>query len=90
MINVATGERTSLNQAWAALAAIVGPLRTPIHGPVREGDIRDSEADIAKAERLLGYRPRVMFEEGLRRTVDWVRDAASGLDVWTAPAVTIF
>lgn len=78
VINVATGERTSLNQAWAALAAIVGPLRTPIHGPVREGDIRDSEADIAKAERLLGYRPRVMFEEGLRRTVDWVRDAASG------------
>jgi len=85
VINVATGERTSLNQAWAALGAIVGPLRNPIYGAPRDGDIRDSEADIAKAERLLGYRPRVMFEDGLKRTVDWVRDSMGGPDAWAAP-----
>jgi nucleoside-diphosphate-sugar epimerase len=37
--------------------------------------VRDSQADISKAERLLGYRPTVPFESGLRRTVDWARES---------------
>ena len=73
VINVATGGRISLNQAWAALGAIVGPLRDPFYEPPRAGDVRDSQADISKAERLLGYRPRIEFEEGLRQTVQWAR-----------------
>ena len=75
VINVATGGRISLNQAWAVLAGIVGPLPAPTYGPARPGDVRDSQADIAKAERLLGYRPQVGFEEGLRRTVAWAATA---------------
>jgi UDP-glucose 4-epimerase len=71
VINVAGGGRVSLNQAWAALEAIVGPLPPPVYGPDRAGDVRDSQADIAKAELLLGYRPLVSFPEGLRRTVEW-------------------
>ena len=39
----------------------------------RAGDVRDSQADISKARRLLGYEPIVDFEEGLRRTVEWYR-----------------
>lgn len=74
VINVATGGRVSLNRAWAALAEIVGPLPPPIYGPPRDGDVRDSQADIKKAERLLGYRPTVPFDEGLRKTVEWARD----------------
>lgn len=73
VINVAAGERISLNQAWKTLADIVGPLPDPIYAPAREGDVRHSQADIGKAERLLGYRPTVSFEEGLRRTVQWAR-----------------
>ena len=73
VINVACGARISLNRAWAALEEIVGPLRPPTYGPVRPGDVRDSLADIGKAERLLGYRPLVSFEAGLRRTVEWAR-----------------
>lgn len=73
VINVATGGRISLNEVWAALADILGPLPAPDHGPERLGDVRDSQADIAKAERLLGYRPLVPFEQGLRRTVEWAR-----------------
>lgn len=73
VINVAGGVRISLNQAWAALGAIVGPVHVPVYGPARSGDVRDSQADIGKAERLLGYRPQVDFDEGLRRTVDWAR-----------------
>jgi nucleoside-diphosphate-sugar epimerase len=41
------------------------------YDPPRTGDIRDSQADIALARQVLGYEPRVQFEEGLRRTWDW-------------------
>jgi UDP-glucose 4-epimerase len=77
VINVANGGRVSLNQAWAALGNILGPLQTPQYQPARMGDVRDSQADIGKAERLLGYRPHVLFGEGLRRTVDWARQWAT-------------
>lgn len=69
VINVASGTRVSLNQVWSALEAILGPLGAPVYGPPRAGDVRDSQADIGKAARLLGYRPQVTFDEGLRRTV---------------------
>lgn len=76
VINVAGGGRVSLNEAWATLRSIVGPLPDPRYEPMRPGDVRDSQADIRKAERLLGYRPGVTFAEGLRRTVDWARGLA--------------
>lgn len=72
-INVATEGRVSLNQLLAALQDIIGTKVEPIYGPPREGDVRDSQASIDKARRLLGYEPFVPFEEGLRRTVDWFR-----------------
>ena len=74
VINVACGGRVSLNQAWSALEAILGPLPSAIYTPERPGDVRDSQADISKADRLLGYRPLVSFPDGLRRTVMWARD----------------
>jgi nucleoside-diphosphate-sugar epimerase len=40
---------------------------------VRAGDVRDSQADIEKARTLLGYKPVVTFEDGLRKTVEWYR-----------------
>jgi nucleoside-diphosphate-sugar epimerase len=73
VINVAGGGRVSLNDAWASLAEILGPLPAPTYGPPRAGDVRDSQAGIGKAELLLSYQPFVSFEEGLRRTVEWAR-----------------
>jgi len=75
VINIATGASISLNEAWATLVRIVGPLPAPSYGPPREGDVRHSRADIAKGQRLLGYRPRVSFETGLRHTVEWAQRA---------------
>jgi nucleoside-diphosphate-sugar epimerase len=75
VINVAAGGCISLNQAWESLAQTIGPLPPPVYAPVRVGDIRHSQADIAKAQRLLGYRVAVPFEQGLRRTVDSARGA---------------
>lgn len=73
VINLATGNAVSLNEAWAALGEVLGPLPAPRYGPPRSGDVRYSVADITKAENLLGYRPHVAFGEGLRRTVEWAR-----------------
>lgn len=76
VINVATNGRVSLNRLLTGIKEVVGSSVEPIYGPTRAGDVRDSQADIRKAERLLGYKPTVTFEEGLRRTVDWARAAS--------------
>jgi nucleoside-diphosphate-sugar epimerase len=75
VINVATGGRISLNQLFREMRTLVGADVEPTYTEGRAGDVRDSQADIAKAGRLLGYKPIVSFEEGLRRTVEWYRAA---------------
>ena len=79
VINVATGGRISLNDLFRAMRAIVGGTVEPVYDEARAGDVRDSQADIAKAQSLLGYEPTVSFEEGLRRTVEWYRGAATSI-----------
>ncbi|HEX9759421.1 MAG TPA: NAD-dependent epimerase/dehydratase family protein, partial [Candidatus Acidoferrales bacterium] len=73
VFNVGTGARFTLNQTLALLGKIAGKTVKAQYDPPRTGDIRDSLADIAAARQLLGYEPRVNFEEGLRRTFDWYR-----------------
>jgi UDP-glucose 4-epimerase len=75
VINVGIGERHTLNQTIALLNEIFGQQVTPRYDPVRAGDVRDSHADISLARQVLGYTPKVRFTEGLRRTVDWYREA---------------
>jgi nucleoside-diphosphate-sugar epimerase len=76
VINVATSGRVSLNQLFRALCDLVGAQVEPIYEAPRAGDVRDSQADIGKASRLLGYSPIVTFEEGLEKTVEWYRTTA--------------
>jgi UDP-glucose 4-epimerase len=71
VFNVATNGRVSLNQLLAVLNRIIGSDVEPIYMESRAGDVRDSQADITKAGKLLGYRPTVSLEEGLRETVAW-------------------
>ena len=73
VINVATSRRISLNELFAVLKKLTGSSLTPTHGPARAGDVRDSQADISKAQQVLGYRPQVSLEEGLKRTLAWVQ-----------------
>jgi nucleoside-diphosphate-sugar epimerase len=75
VFNVGTGNKFSLNQTIGLLRRISGkPLEAKYDAP-REGDIRDSQADISQAREFLGYEPQVDFEEGLRRTFEWYRSA---------------
>ena len=71
--NGGRGERTSLNRAWQATRQAAGVDLEADRGPARTGDVRHSLADISAAQRELGFEPRVSFEEGLRRTVEWRR-----------------
>ena len=72
VINLATGERVSLNTLYSMLQELTHSQLRATHGPLRAGDVRDSQADISKARRLLGYEPRASLDEGLRRTVEWI------------------
>ena len=73
--NGGIGGRYTLNETWSLLCKIAGVRIAPDYGPTREGDVRDSQAGLAAARRDLGYEPIVGFEEGLRRTLNWYREA---------------
>ena len=75
VINVATGGRISLNTLFNELRQLIGARVEPIYAAARAGDVKDSQADISKASRLLGYQPIVSFEEGLQKTVAWYRSS---------------
>ena len=72
VINVANGERITLNELLAELKELTG--RTDVTAEYREprvGDVRHSLADITMARELLGYESKVDLREGLKRTLDW-------------------
>src|SRR5215470_12707219 len=75
VFNVGCGDRISLNQVLATLRKISGKALEAKYDPLREGDIRDSQADVSQARKLLGYEPQVGFEQGLQITFDWYRDS---------------
>ena len=77
VINVAHGGRVSLLELLRALQVILCQDVQPNFLPSREGDVRDSQADIFKARQLLGFSPTVSFDEGLRRTVTWYRTSTA-------------
>ena len=81
VINVATGGRISLNQLFYAMRDVVGGNVEPTYAETRQGDVRDSQADIRKAQELLGYTPSVSFEDGLERTINWYRTAGAATTV---------
>jgi nucleoside-diphosphate-sugar epimerase len=77
VFNVATGERADLNQAFELLKKITGYTDDVKYAPARSGDVKHSLADLSRIEKHLGYKPKVDFEEGLRRTVDWYRERSA-------------
>jgi nucleoside-diphosphate-sugar epimerase len=71
VINVAAGGRISLLDLIKTLQTILKSNVVPTFGPTREGDVKDSQADISKARKLLDFSPSVSFEDGLAQTVAW-------------------
>jgi nucleoside-diphosphate-sugar epimerase len=75
VFNGGTGARTTLNDVVKLMERITGRKIPVKYGPPRAGDIKDSQAEISLARRVLGYSPSVTFEEGLNRTWKWYQDA---------------
>ena len=73
VFNVATGTRVDLNETFEVLKKIIGYKGKVKYEAERAGDVKHSLADLSRAEKQLGYTPKVNFEEGLRRTVEWYR-----------------
>lgn len=68
VINIACGERTSLNQLISYIAEEAGHPMNAEYRPERAGDVRDSLADVSAARALIGYEPKVKVRDGLKRT----------------------
>ena len=74
VFNVGAGGRVSLNEVLRELGRITSKTLETKYEPPRDGDIRDSQADISQAQEFLSYQPHVAFEEGLARTFEWYRE----------------
>src|SRR5258706_5435266 len=72
VINIANGQRVTINQVFEMVKKLTGRTNLQAkYAPTRTGDVRDSLADLSLARSLFGYEPRVQLEEGLRSTIDW-------------------
>ncbi len=77
VINIACGERYTLNELCQSLAAKIGVDIRPRYAEPRQGDVRHSMADVRRAVQVLGWKPQVDFDSGLERTVEWYRNVLS-------------
>ncbi|MES2479270.1 MAG: SDR family oxidoreductase [Bacteroidota bacterium] len=75
--NIAVGEKFSVNYLYNAIRELLGIKHEATYRQEREGDIRNSLADISKARNLLGYNPQYRFEDGLKLTVEYFRKVYS-------------
>jgi nucleoside-diphosphate-sugar epimerase len=75
VFNAGTGKRITLNEVVKMLEKVTGKKIQAKYEPARSGDILHSQAEISLAKKVLGYEPRVGFEEGLKRTWEWYRAA---------------
>ncbi len=77
VMNVACGERVTLNQLSDLIRKHVGSGKPAVHEEERAGDVKHSLASIERARALIGYDPKVMFDEGIERVVKWYMEHAS-------------
>jgi nucleoside-diphosphate-sugar epimerase len=73
VINIACGEAITVNAIIDMINKIVGKNIKPTHTPPNKGDVKHSLADITQAKKLLGFKPVVLFEDGLQKAIEWYR-----------------
>lgn len=73
-MNTACGERYTLNLLLTTLEKIMGVNAKQKYEPARVGDVKHSHASIELAQKCIGYKPKVSFEDGLKKTVIWYKE----------------
>ncbi len=73
VVNVACGQRTTLNDIVGAINQSLGTNLAAEYRPMRAGDVMHSLAALEAAKRVIGYEPKVFFAEGLKRSIEWYR-----------------
>ena len=73
VFNIACGQSVSVNKMFEFIAGVIDPKAKANHREERFGDVKNSLADITEAKNNLGYMPEILFEEGLKRTINWFR-----------------
>lgn len=73
LVNIGTGEETSVQRVYDTMAGVLGFAEPARYGPARQGDVRRSALDPGRAEIHLGWKPFTPLEDGLRATLDWFR-----------------
>ncbi len=73
IFNIATGKETSLNEIVETLNGILGTNLKANYDEERMGDIRRSVADISKARKILGFKPKYSLKAGLKKTIEWYK-----------------
>jgi nucleoside-diphosphate-sugar epimerase len=73
VVNVACGEIVTVNAIIGEINRLLSKNVKPIYAPARAGDVKHSLADITAATKLIGFKPVVLFQEGLERSIDWYR-----------------
>lgn len=76
VFNVATGTRIDLNETFRMLKKLTGYIGELKYEAERAGDVKHSLADLSLGRKHLRYEPKVGFEEGLQRTIEWYRNRA--------------
>ena len=81
VFNVANGKDNTVLQLVDSLNEIIGKNIKPEFLPIRPGDVFKTLADITKIKTILGFRPKVNFETGLKKTVKWFSKEKSDVTV---------
>jgi len=74
VVNIACGEAITVNAIIEMINELLGKKIKPIYAAPRPGDIKHSLADITAARKLIGFRPKIPFRQGLQKAIDWYRD----------------
>ena len=74
IMNISTNTKTTVNELFSLMSSIIGFAGKPVYCEERKGDIKHSTLDNSKARQLLGWEPKVMLAEGLRKTINSVRN----------------
>lgn len=72
-VNIACGERITVNEIIRLINQLVGKSVAPRYVPTRAGDVKHSLADIQLARQVIGFRPIVNFRQGLEIAIDWYK-----------------